>query len=129
MLQKTSKYAEKNGVKIKTIQSNGESITLPDASFDLIFLSGVYHELAEKRKVLTELNRLLKPAGRIIIRERTKAARFSPGPPVVDTIEVSEDLRAAGFNVLAPATDPSDKAATLLTATTSATLPTVTCAE
>ena len=50
MLGKLSKYAKKNGVIVKAIQSDGKSIPLPGGSFDLIFLSGVYHELGEKRK-------------------------------------------------------------------------------
>jgi ubiquinone/menaquinone biosynthesis C-methylase UbiE len=117
MLGKVSKYAQKNGVKVKALQSDGQSIPLPDDYFDLIFLSGVYHELAEKKKVLTELKRLLKPGGRIVIRERTETGHITLGPPAVDTKEVSEELRAVGFVALAPATDPSDKTATLMTAT------------
>jgi ubiquinone/menaquinone biosynthesis C-methylase UbiE len=117
MLQKVSKYAEKNSVKVRTIQSNGRSIPLPDGSFNLIFLSGVYHELAEKTIVLTELKRLLKPRGKIIIRERTETGHFAFGPPAIDPIEVSEALRDAGYLVLAPTIDPSDKRATLIMAT------------
>ena len=117
MLGKVSKYAGKNGVRIKALQSDGQSIPLPDGCFDLIFLSGVYHELAEKRKVLTELKRLLKPGGRIVIRERTQSGHITLGPPAVDTNEVSEELTAAGFASFASVTDPSDKAATLMTAT------------
>jgi len=117
MLGKVSKYAEKNGVKVKALQSNGQSIPLPDRYFDLIFLSGVYHELAEKGQVLTELKRLLKPGGRIVIRERTKNGHISLGPPAVDTKEVSEELRAVGFTALAHAPDPSARTATLMTAT------------
>ena len=117
MLGKVSKYAQKNGVKIKTLQSDGQSIPLADGCFDLIFLSGVYHELAEKRKVLTELKRLLKPGGRIVIRERTESGHIALGPPKVDPKEVYEELTGVGFVALAPATDPSDKTATLMTAT------------
>jgi len=119
MLEKVSKYAEKNSVKIRTIQSNGQSIPLPEGSFNIIFLSGVYHELAEKRIVLTELKRLLKPGGRIIIRERSETGHLAPGRPAIEPSEVSEDLRAAGFLVLEPRTDPSDKTATLMMATAS----------
>lgn len=117
MLQKVSRRAENNGLKIKTIQSNGQSIPLLDGYFNVIFLSGVYHELAEKRKVLTELKRVLKSNGRIMIRERTEKGHFSPGRPAVDPIEVADDLRAIGFVVLAPTTDPSDETTSLITAT------------
>lgn len=117
MLQKASQYAEKNRVKIKTIQSNGQTIPIPDGSFDMIFLSGVYHELTEKKQVLAELNRVLKPGGRIVIRERTEDRHFSPGRPKTSLRDVSDDLRAAGFVVLAPMADPSDKNASIMTAT------------
>ena len=117
MLQRVSKYAEKNNVRVRTIQSNGQSIPLPEGSFNIIFLSGVYHELAEKRIVLTELKRLLKPGGRIIVRERSEAGHLAPGCPAIEPGEVSEDLRAAGFLVLEPRTDPNDKTSTLMMAT------------
>ena len=81
MLEKASRYAKKKGVKVKALQSDARSIALPDCCFDLIFLSGVYHELAEKRKVLTELKRLLKHGGRIVIRERTKRDHITLGHP------------------------------------------------
>lgn len=118
MLQKMSKYAERNRVKIRALQSNGESIPLPDGSFDIIFLSGVYHEIPNKGAVLTELKRLLKPEGRIIIRERSGTGRFAPGRPAIDPFDVSEDLRATGFLYLASRTDPSDKTTTLTIAKT-----------
>jgi len=117
MLEKASKYAEKNGVNVKTIKSNGESISLPDASFDVIFLSFVYHEISDKAKVLTELSRLLKPQGRIVVRERTEPDSIILGPPSVDRKEVFRGLKAAGLTMLATTADPSDKRITLMTAT------------
>jgi len=113
MLLKAAQYAEKNGVTIRTIQSNGQFISLPNESCDLIFLSGVYHELPEKRRVLLELKRTLKPRGRIVIRERTKRPRFSLGPPEVNPTRVSE---AVGFRAAALVSDPTEKGATLITA-------------
>jgi len=116
MLLKVAQYAEKNGVTIKTVQSNGQFISLPNKSCDLIFLSGVYHELPEKRRVLLELKRTLKPGGRIVIRERTKRAHFSLGPPVMNPTKVLEDLEAVGFRMSVLISDSTEKAATLITA-------------
>lgn len=117
MLRKVSEYAEKNRVKVKVVQSDGQKIPMPDGSFDLIFLSGVYHELVRKREVLTELKRVLKPIGRIVIREKTDTGHFPTGRPTINLAELSEDLMAAGFAELAPTTDPSDDNATLIAAT------------
>ena len=59
----------------------------------------------------------MKPSGTIVIRERTESGHFSPSRPKIDLPKVSEELRAVGFTVLAPATDPSDRSTTLITAT------------
>jgi ubiquinone/menaquinone biosynthesis C-methylase UbiE len=117
MLGKVSRYAEKQGMKVKCLQSDGQTIPLPDESCDLVFLSGVYHELADKRSVLTELFRLLKPGGRIVIREKTRNGRIMFGPPAVDTEEVFEDLEAAGFLALGTANVDNDSTTTLMKAT------------
>ena len=116
MLVKVSRSAKKKGVKIKALQSDGQSIPLPDDSIDLIFLSKVYHELADKRKVLSELRRVLKAGGRIVIREAAKSSLIKLGPPIVNPTELSNDLAAAGFITLASAVDPSDDKAAITTA-------------
>ena len=117
MLGKVSRCTEKEGVKVKCLQSDGQTIPLPDESCDLIFLSGVYHELADKRSVLTELFRLLKPDGRVVIREKTRSGRITLGPPAVDTEEVFDNLRAAGFLAIGTAIVDNDDKTTLMTAT------------
>jgi len=117
MLLKAVEFAEENQVVVKTIQSDGESMSLPEGCVDLIFLSGVYHELAKRRKVLTELKRILKPGGRIVIRERIEKGRFMLGPQAIDPNEIFAELRSVGFASLATANDPSDMKASLITAT------------
>ena len=116
MLEKVARYAEKNRVKIKSLQSDGQLIPLPDNSFDLVFLSGVYHHLTDKRRVLTELTRLLKSGGRIVIRERTEPGSIILGPPSVDKEEVFTDLKAVGLVSLETTPDPCDKRTMLMTA-------------
>ncbi len=99
MLEKTSRYASREGVKVETVQSDGTEIPLPDAMFDLVFLSHVYHEVREKQRVLAEFQRVLKPGGRLVIVESTKSPFLGLGPPAMDLEEVREQLTIAGFGV------------------------------
>jgi len=98
MLEKAAKYAEKNDVKVEFLQSDGRHIPLPDYSTDLIFLSGVFHELDYKQEVLKEFSRLLKESGRLAIKEKTKRS-LSPGPPIVKISEIKNLMQSVGFKV------------------------------
>jgi ubiquinone/menaquinone biosynthesis C-methylase UbiE len=97
MLAKTANYAKKAQASVTTVQSDGTHIPLPDDDFDLIFLSLVYHELPDKAAVLQELRRLLKPGGRIAIREKIAKALFPIGPPITPANEIESDLKTARF--------------------------------
>jgi len=99
MLEKAAKQAEENNVKIEFLQSDGKHISLPNSTADLIFLSGVFHELDDKRAVLKELSRLLKPKGRLAIKEKAKRS-FNPlGPPIVKISEITDCMQNAGLRV------------------------------
>jgi len=100
MLDEVLRYAEKEGVRVECLQSDGQEIPLPDQSCDLIFLSGVYHELGNKESILMELLRLLKLGGRIAIKEKTKKGLVSIGPPIVNLEEVRDKLKTAGFSII-----------------------------
>lgn len=47
---------------VETILSDG-NINLPDNSFDRVLLYDVFHDISDAKKVLKELNRILKPDG------------------------------------------------------------------
>lgn len=82
------------------MQSDGTRIDLPDSSVDLIILIHVFHEIEEKRKVLAEFLRILKPEGRVVIVEKTGGKGFLAGrlgPPIVSLPEVTEEIGDAGF--------------------------------
>ena len=98
MLEKVAKYARKQGVTVQCLESDGEKIDLSSETFDLIFLSHVYHEIKEKIIILNELRRLLKPAGRLVIMEHTKRGLL-PGPPAMNLGEIQHELEAQGFAV------------------------------
>jgi ubiquinone/menaquinone biosynthesis C-methylase UbiE len=49
-------------LNVETILSDG-NINLPDSSFDRVLLYDVFHDISDSRKVLKELNRILKTDG------------------------------------------------------------------
>jgi ubiquinone/menaquinone biosynthesis C-methylase UbiE len=99
MLEKASKYAAKNNVKIEFYQNGGESIPLSDSIADLIFLRLVFHELGDKQAVLKELTRLLKRGGRLVIMEKTKSRLAPIGPSRVEVSEIVNAMQNVGLAV------------------------------
>ncbi len=97
MLEKVARYAERSGVTVQCLQSDGGDMSLPDSVFDLIFLSHVYHEVDDKQSFLKEMRRLLKLDGRIVIMERMKKGLLPIGPPVMNIRQITDELREAGF--------------------------------
>ena len=63
-VERVQQKIEKEGVtNVKTILADAAQTGLPDQSFDLIFLFGFAHSVGDMENILTELHRLLKPAG------------------------------------------------------------------
>ena len=102
MLEKTESNARKNGVTVELLVTDGTEIKLEDQSVDLIFLNHVFHEVVDRRKVLSEFLRVLKRSGRLAIVERTRGGLLSGrvGPPTVDQMKVVQDLERAGFSII-----------------------------
>jgi ubiquinone/menaquinone biosynthesis C-methylase UbiE len=71
MLQRLRRKAEKRGLgdKIDILQTDAASSGLESESVDLAFSNGVFHELPDPEKVLGEILRVLKPGGRVIIKD------------------------------------------------------------
>lgn len=63
MLKFTSELARHHGVSVETCVGPGESLPLPDASFDIIYTANTIHHLADKEAFFKEVRRLLKPDG------------------------------------------------------------------
>ena len=57
------KIAGEGVTSVRTILADAAHTRLPDESFDLIFLFGFIHSIGDMGSILTELYRLLKPAG------------------------------------------------------------------
>ena len=69
MLVVAEMKAQKAGLKIEWLHGNAESVAFPDASFDLVAASLLFHETppAVSRAILRESFRLLKVGGQVAI--------------------------------------------------------------
>ena len=65
--------------QIQVCQANGERLPFPDAAFDCISIGFGLRNFTNKATALRELNRLLKPAGVLLILEFSK-----PENPLID---------------------------------------------
>ena len=54
------------GTEIRVIESHGEAIPVPDASFDLVHARQVLHHAADLEALCREVARVLRPGGRFV---------------------------------------------------------------
>jgi len=100
MLKRAASYATKSGVMVEFIKSDGTEIRLGDESVDLILLYHVFHEVEDRPKVLSEFLRIMKPAGKLVVVEKTRGSSIFSGrlgPPIIDEMEVTQETERAGF--------------------------------
>jgi ubiquinone/menaquinone biosynthesis C-methylase UbiE len=57
--------------------ADGTSLPFPDHTFDLVMCNSVLHHLAEPQKLLSEMARLAKPGGAILLRDLRRPGRLS----------------------------------------------------
>jgi len=83
---------------------NAENLPFEDASFDVVFLYATFHHIDNKERVLSELLRVMKSEGTLVIIELTQAGvnflkgRNSSHPDAVDPRDYTKGL---GLNVKA----------------------------
>lgn len=65
--------AQREGIDVELIAADCARIDLPDASVDLLFCHQTFHHLVEQERALAEFWRVLKPGGRLLFAESTKA--------------------------------------------------------
>jgi ubiquinone/menaquinone biosynthesis C-methylase UbiE len=81
--------AQQRQAKINWIHAKAESTGLPDASFDLISIFLVCHELPQipTKRIFVEAKRLLRPNGHLAIMDMNpKAEAYKKMPPYVFTL-------------------------------------------
>jgi len=81
MLVVAGMKAQKAGLNIQWLHSKAESVAFPDASFDLVAASFLFHETppAVSRAILRESFRLLKVGGQVVILDGSqKTLRQTP---------------------------------------------------
>lgn len=54
---------------VQALQGNAEEIPLPDASVDVVTSNGVLNLVPDKRRAFAEINRVLRPGGRLQISD------------------------------------------------------------
>ncbi len=91
-------------------KEDGEALSFPDGSFDVIFSVNMVHHLENLWKVISELIRVLAPGGKLVVSDfsqeglemmdkvhRLEGGKHEVGPAGLDQVE--EFLKGRGFQV------------------------------
>lgn len=73
VLEKARRQAQHDAVEVQLMLGNGGAIGLPDHSVDIIFCHQTFHHLVEQEQAIAEFYRVLKPGGRLLFAESTRA--------------------------------------------------------
>lgn len=63
--------------RVQFLIADGNRLDFPDHSIDLVMCNSVLHHLAEPQNVLSEIARLVKPGGAILLRDLRRPARLA----------------------------------------------------
>lgn len=75
------------GVYFEPLLTDGEKLPFPDDSFDIVFFCGALHHFADFGKVLSQVNRVLKPGGRLIAAGEPSINIMTSEKAVQDSLE------------------------------------------
>jgi demethylmenaquinone methyltransferase/2-methoxy-6-polyprenyl-1,4-benzoquinol methylase len=86
---------ETAGGRLEFRPGDGTAIPLPDRSVDWVWCGDVLHHIVETERALREFARVVRPGGRIIIKEsQVFSAMFLPGHPELERrIQIAEIRR------------------------------------
>jgi len=105
LLERIAENAKQHNLgQIETALTREDSLDLPAASVDLIFVCDTYHHFEYPQKSLAGIRRALRPGGELIIVEFTREAGQSP-EWVMQHVragqgEVTHEIEAAGFTLV-----------------------------
>ncbi len=94
--QKRVLHMHRTYPKLDCILAVGEAVPFRDASFEESYAKKSLHHTTDLDKALQELNRILKPAGRLVLNELRPEGRWK----IVDWVE--RKMRRARVNFLTP---------------------------
>jgi ubiquinone/menaquinone biosynthesis C-methylase UbiE len=91
------KYAEQHLAKAahceyRIIEASITSTTIPDNSFDFAYGRLVFEHIPDRRAALTEIKRLLKPGGKLVMTEGDHAFNLLPDPYLPEIQPIREKL-------------------------------------
>ena len=85
---------DSEGLDVELVHVSAVLTHLPDACCDAAFLGNVWHELDERAEVLREMQRILRPGGRLAVLDWRTDVTFPPGPPPDHRVSAQESMDA-----------------------------------
>jgi len=88
---------------VELVLGEAEATGLAESSCDLIFLSGVWHEIDSHEQALREFSRIAAPNAKLAIVDWSPEASAPPGPPMEHRIArraVEQSLEQSGWAVV-----------------------------
>ncbi len=76
-LQKARQRARKRGLQVELVQENVEALPFPDARFDTAVATFLLCSVQNPRQALSELHRVLKPGGQLLLLEHVRSPGLS----------------------------------------------------
>lgn len=86
--QSMLKRASVKKMTVSLVHAKAETLPLPDSSFDLVLISDAWHHFSDQAGVVSEVARVLRPAGRLYIID------FDPAKKITKTIAFFERILA-----------------------------------
>ncbi|MGP8246394.1 MAG: class I SAM-dependent methyltransferase [Bryobacteraceae bacterium] len=77
---------------IELLRGAASATNLPDASVDLVLMANLWHELDSHDRVLREVDRILRPGGRLAILDWRRDVSPPPGPPSGHRVALQDAL-------------------------------------